>query len=501
MIIHELIILDFENEKANKFTFSAGVNIITSDKTTTGKSSLIKSLFYTLGFEIKQFPHGWNFMTMRFRLNISIEGEKYSIIRANKLFYVSDLNGPLNLKEFSNWFQEKLNIKMKLKIKKSLHNELSDVYTTEILAPFYLDQDKSWNGYLFRKSSDSLGRYSGIPKDILEYTLGISNQEILEMENKKNIKSKLRSQIVAKIDVLNSLQKDYVKKIEIVNSLSYDINQLKIAFNSNLDQLSRISGDISLYKKDLFSKKKKIDLNSQDNSELEKLMTVNNKMYKEVSLECVHCHSKLTLEQSLTRLKLKNNLFEIQNLYDNNKKENERLQQDITDLREKILESNSYYKSLTKKKEKLEETITLQKYIDLESKRLANDEFLTKLNDLNIEKEALDLTIKDLTNTITKLKKAQKTRIINIHTRYSEILNDINLMFKSPILENTNFFNFQEIKGSGMDNNKTMLALYITYMRLVSEFGIYSLPFGIDSFIKNEVDKNIVEVTFKEVEK
>ncbi|ECL7897427.1 endonuclease, partial [Listeria innocua] len=69
MIIHELIILDFENEKANKFTFSAGVNIITSDKTTTGKSSLIKSLFYTLGFEIKQFPHGWNFMTMRFRLN------------------------------------------------------------------------------------------------------------------------------------------------------------------------------------------------------------------------------------------------------------------------------------------------------------------------------------------------------------------------------------------------------------------------------------------------
>ncbi|HDA9545089.1 TPA: hypothetical protein O5566_002876, partial [Listeria innocua] len=224
-------------------------------------------------------------------------------------------------------------------------------------------------------------------------------------------------------------------------------------------------------------------------------------MYKEVSLECVHCRSKLTLEQSLTRLKLKNNLFEIQNLYDNNKKENERLQQDITDLREKILESNSYYKSLTKKKEKLEETITLQKYIDLESKRLANDEFLTKLNDLNIEKEALDLTIKDLTNTITKLKKAQKTRIINIHTRYSEILNDINLMFKSPILENTNFFNFQEIKGSGMDNNKTMLALYITYMRLVSEFGIYSLPFGIDSFIKNEVDKNIVEVTFKEVEK
>ncbi|MBC1888078.1 hypothetical protein HCA63_06905 [Listeria booriae] len=501
MIINKLIILDYENEKANEFIFSEKVNIITSDKTTTGKSSLIKSLYYALGFEIKQFPHGWNFETMRFRVDISIEEKSYFIIRSKALFYISELDEPLNLKEFSNWFQEKLNIKMKLKLQQSSENELSDVYSTEVLAPFYLDQDKSWNGYLFKKSSDSLGRYSSIPKDILEYVLGISSQEILERENEKNINSKLRNQIIAKIDVLNSLQKDYLQKTKIVASSSYDIDQLKNVFSSNLNQLSRISRDISMYKKELFGKKNKLDLNSQDNTELEKIMVVNKKTYKDVALECVHCHSRLTLEQSLTRLKLKNNLFEIENLYNTNKKENEKLQQEINDLREKMLESDVYYKSLNKKKKDLEEIITLQEYIDLESKRLANDEFLVKLDDLNIEKDRYDSVIKDLRADIASLKRDQETRKIKINDRYTKILSDINLRFNSSILDNYSFFDFREIKGSGMDNNKMMLSLYITYMRLVSEFGIYSLPFGIDSFIKNEVDKDIVKVTFKEVEK
>ncbi|WP_269919337.1 hypothetical protein [Caldifermentibacillus hisashii] len=103
MIIEKIIILDYENRVANEFEFSKGPNIITSDGTTVGKSSLTKSLYYVLGFEIKQFPHGWDVKTMRFRIDILINGLSYSIIRNNALFYVSDKEGVLNLKEFSEW--------------------------------------------------------------------------------------------------------------------------------------------------------------------------------------------------------------------------------------------------------------------------------------------------------------------------------------------------------------------------------------------------------------
>lgn len=501
MIIERLIILDYENEVANEFNFSKNVNVITSDGTTVGKSSLIKSLYYALGFEIKQFPHGWNFKTMRFRLDVHIKESAYSIIRDNSLFYVSDSEGALNLTEFSEWLQQKLSVNMMLKLKKSTTNELSSVYATEILIPFYLDQDKSWNGYIFKNISDSLGRYSNIPQDILEYVLGISNKEILEKETEKGNNQKQVNQITSKINVLNSLQEEYAEQTEMIDSSPYDIDELKVTFNNHLKQLSRVSKEISNKKNKMLSLKADQDLNFQDNVELEKILKVNKKTYKEVELECVHCHSKLTLEQSLTRLKLKNNLLEIQNMLDSNRKENEKLQLGIEELQTEIKDLSSSYVILTQQKKEIQNILSLQKFIDLESKRLANEEFLKVIDNLNTNKTNIEELVKRLAKEIRELKKDQKERKAEISKKYNEILSDINLRFGSTKLSEVEFFNFKEVKGSGMDNNKTLLALYITYMRLVSEYGIYTIPFGIDSFVKNEIDEATVPITFKEVER
>ncbi|RSK44986.1 hypothetical protein [Bacillus canaveralius] len=501
MIIEKLIILDYENEVANEFHFSNNTNVITSDGTTIGKSSLIKSLYYALGYDIKQFPNGWNYKTMRFRLNVLIKGSPYYIIRNNSLFYVSDSEEVLNLKEFSEWIQGKLSIEMKLKLKSSSTKELSSVYSTEILSPFYLDQDKSWNGYIFKNTSDALGRYSNIPGDILEYTLGISNQEILEKENEKSKNQKQINQIISKIEVLNSLQTEYSEKIEMIDSSPYEFDKLRETFDITLNQLSRISNEISSKKKKIFARKAEQDINSQDNIELEKIKAVNNKNYIEVEFECIHCHSKLTLEQSLTRLKLKNNLLEIQNMLDLNKKQNEILQQEIEVLQDEILDLDSNYSMITRKKKEIQEILTLQEFIDLESKRLANEEFLKTIDNLSGEKEKLLDYGKALAKKINALKKDQKNRKSEIDKRFYEIINDINLRIGSTILSEVEFFDFKEVKGSGMDNNKTLLALYLTYMRLIAEFGIYTIPLGIDSFVKNEVDKKTIKTTFKEVEK
>jgi hypothetical protein len=501
MIIERMIILDYENEVANEFVFSNNTNVITSDGTTVGKSSLIKSLYYALGFDIKQFPHGWNFKTMRFRLDVLIDGSAYSIIRDNSLFYVSDSEEVLNLKEFSEWLEGKLSISMNLKLKQSTTNELSSVYSTEILSPFYLDQDKSWNGYIFKSTSDSLGRYSNIPRDILEYVLGISNQEILEKENEKSKKQKQIKQIISKIEVLNSLQEEYAEKTKMIDSSPYEVNKLKETFNSNLNQLSRISNEMSVKKKKIFAKKAEQDLNSRDNIELEKIMTVNKKTYKDVELECIHCHSKLTLEQSLTRLKLKNNLLEIQNMLDTNRKQNKILQQEIEVLQDEITGLDASYGIITRQRTEVQEILNLQEFIDLESKRLANEEFLKTIDKLSVEKDSLDDLVKDLAKKIRALKKDQKHRKSEISKRFYEILADINLRFGSTKLSEVEFFNFSEVKGSGMDNNKTLLALYLSYIRLIAEYGVYTIPFGIDSFVKNEIDKETVRITFKEVEK
>lgn len=500
MIIHRLLIVDYKNKKANEFSFSEYTNIITSEETTIGKSSLIKSLYFALGFAIKQIPHGWNIDTMRFRVDLSIKDSSFYIIRDNSLFYVSDSDEPLNEKEFAEWFEDKLSINMKLKLKNSSDN-LTSVYASEILTPFYLDQDKSWNGYLFKNTSDTLNRYTNVQEDLLKYVLGISNQEILDKESQKLSINKEIKRINKEVEVLKKLQEDYSEKVKMMDTPLYDLNKLKETFKNKLKHLSMLSNEISQKKKNIVVKKQEKDMLFRDNVELNKLLQANKKSYREVESECIHCHSKLTLEQSITRLKISNNVFEIQNMIEMNMKKIKRLDEGIDILIEDSSQLDEAYESFKKEKEKIQDALNLQEYIQLESKRLANEEFIKKINTLLVNGDGLNDEKKALQKQINRLKKNQKEKELSIKNRFIEIIKDINLHFGSDLIKDKELFDFREVKGSGMDNNKSLLALYIGYLRLVIEYGIYSIPIGIDSFVKNEVDKRTIDLTFKELEK
>lgn len=55
------------------------------------------------------------------------------------------------------------------------------------------------------------------------------------------------------------------------------------------------------------------------------------------------------------------------------------------------------------------------------------------------------------------------------------------------------FRNFDKLKGSGINLNKDLLVIFLVYMNLVDSKSITSLPFAIDSFVKNETDKKVLK--------
>ncbi|MBC6309999.1 hypothetical protein HCJ66_10650 [Listeria sp. FSL L7-1582] len=55
MIVNSFSIIDFKNKEAQDFEFSDGTNLIVSEGNTQGKSSLLKSMYFTLGFDVKQW--------------------------------------------------------------------------------------------------------------------------------------------------------------------------------------------------------------------------------------------------------------------------------------------------------------------------------------------------------------------------------------------------------------------------------------------------------------
>ncbi|MGN4637230.1 hypothetical protein [Bacillus cereus group sp. MYBK34-1] len=184
MIIDSIIIYDYINQRIKKFYFKPQANIFTSELNTVGKSSLIKSIYHCLGYSIKSWPSNWNISNMVFQLKVTNADREHIITRHKNLFYIDDKQETLTEKEYSIWLQDFLNIFIKIKDKKS--KLLSDVYASEILLPFYVDQDKSWNGFVYSKSSDSFSRYNNTVKNVFDFYFEIANKKLIDLEIEKS---------------------------------------------------------------------------------------------------------------------------------------------------------------------------------------------------------------------------------------------------------------------------------------------------------------------------
>ncbi|HBI0773513.1 TPA: hypothetical protein PBG20_001951, partial [Staphylococcus aureus] len=174
LTIISLSILDNKEKKANKFEFSEKSNLIISERNGEGKSSLIKSIQYCLGSNLKAFPKGWDYKNYVFQLEIVIDKNKILIQRYNNIITVLD-DGKIKkfgyLKDYSDWFQDKMEMNLKLVSKNKNTSSLASLEA--ILSPLYIDQDKSWDGILYKNSFEGLAQYKSqsFPKEVFEYYL------------------------------------------------------------------------------------------------------------------------------------------------------------------------------------------------------------------------------------------------------------------------------------------------------------------------------------------
>lgn len=212
MKIKTFSIIDFKNLKAANFSFGKGNNLIISDDNTQGKSSLLKSMYYALGFDVRQFPSGWNYKDMYFQLEVEIDKKNYTITRQQDTYRVNDIKDSMNVKEYSIWLQRKLNIDMRLLNTRT--RELFNAYSSAIILPFYIDQDDSWDGGLYRNVSDTMNQYANIPSDIFKSIFSLSSLKLLELQNKKTVVMKEKKTVVLTIEGLTNAFKDYEKEHE-----------------------------------------------------------------------------------------------------------------------------------------------------------------------------------------------------------------------------------------------------------------------------------------------
>lgn len=184
--------------------------------------------------------------------------------------------------------------------------------------PFYIDQDKSWAGYLYSKSSDSFARYSDTVKNVLDFYFQISDHFLNNLELQKSVLQAELSNTQKKIEALTLLESEYAPSLaaETIIANNDKINGLTVKY---LEKINRLNNFVSPINNEIIEIDSKINELSRDISELDKLKRSYESRISEIKYECIHCNSKLTVDQSLTRLRVKNNLHDIVNQIYTNK--------------------------------------------------------------------------------------------------------------------------------------------------------------------------------------
>lgn len=80
MYFEQIIIADINKKTARLQRFNQGLNVITSEENHVGKSSLLKSLYYTLGAEVI-YDNVWDKNTKVYIVDFILNDKKYRIAR------------------------------------------------------------------------------------------------------------------------------------------------------------------------------------------------------------------------------------------------------------------------------------------------------------------------------------------------------------------------------------------------------------------------------------
>lgn len=495
MTIKSLLIVDYENEKANKFVFSDSANLIVSSTNGEGKSSLVKSIYYALGANLKSFPKGWSADNFIFQLEVFIDDNTFLIKRHNKVISVLDNKEVKlfeNFAEYSLWFQEKLNMRLELVSKNSDKASLASIEA--LLSPMYIDQDKAWDGKLFKDSFESLGRYkpNDFPKNVFDYYLGISDSQIIDKESEKNEYSRQLELVNGKINQVQSVYKTYRTQKNITETVLKDFEGLKKELDFYITETDKFSIKITEKTGELSKEKRNLDILNQDLEELKKLSSKTKERFSKIKHECVYCHSILTRQQSLTRLELEDNELAIKSRMGGISQQIMKSKRVVREKEKAIEQLQEQFYQYHERLSELKQLSDIDEYV--------NQNVLSELKKLEIqetsEKSNLDKLIGDITKEIRMLKKELNQRAKTIEGDYEALKNELSILIGSTGITDKKFRNFDKLKGSGTNLNKDLLVIFLVYMNLIDSKSITSLPFAIDSFVKNETDEKVLKKMF-----
>ncbi|WP_412564799.1 hypothetical protein [Thalassobius sp. MITS945101] len=236
LVFKKLWIVSKLEKAARTVSFQSGMNILTGEND-VGKSTLIKSLYHSIGADAPQMNNTrWKRAKAFYCSEIFLNGATYFIVRDGKHFGVFDAQKGMISKHsgisteggIASFICEQLNFNIELE--KSADGKLGRAGPAFYFLPFYVDQDAGWTKSW--ESFSGLQQFTSFRKNMIEYHMGIRPQSYYDAKKKEMEFLETKSTHQAERNVLSTALATFQKR-----SSQIQVSLDPVAFKEELDQL------------------------------------------------------------------------------------------------------------------------------------------------------------------------------------------------------------------------------------------------------------------------
>lgn len=212
LLLKKLIVVSDGEQASKEVNFTDGLNLIIGENK-TGKSSIIKSIFYAFGCEVK-LESDWKKLIDKYLIYFCYGKKDYCILRKGKNFKICSVNdkGAHTLMFESDHFHEYSKALMDILgviVDCTTKNGDKISITPPLLFRFqYIDQDKGWNK--IADSFEKLGYIKDWKGNSIKYVVGYQNEEFYRV--KQSIS--LVNRDIEKLNIKYSHYSEFVDNIK-----------------------------------------------------------------------------------------------------------------------------------------------------------------------------------------------------------------------------------------------------------------------------------------------
>ncbi|HIF9219889.1 AAA family ATPase [Photobacterium damselae] len=478
-------ILSLRDKKGFYFEFSPSVNII-SGENDTGKSSFIKSLYHTLGADIR-LDKKWKSDNFISKVIIHVKNRDYAFIRHNKRISIFDITeGQRHLvtsnsrSDIAEIVRDIFDFNLELVVKKTAIQ--AQAQPASLYLPFYIDQDNGWGKVL--DSFSNLAMYTDWQKNILHFHAGVKPKEYYKLQGEMNLINLDLDEILATLKALEAAKKRFEASFGRV-LFDVDVEYYEVLLERFLSKCQNLHQEETEYRITLIELLSHRDEIVSEIEECKRQLEDN---------DVDSLSSSAGLDAKYTVLANREKLLQIiPELYENKSVYDEK----IVNIKEELRNAQKLSSELKAMLLEVKEELTLQDIIKSQASKQVEFTFDEQIKELHEKMGQLNATKNTLTEKISEFTDKKRTQEINDMFKESLKYAQTELGIQDPVLGTILQYGNITKSETGSRGPRAILAYHYALLKTIEEKStIPMLPVVIDSPKQQDPDKNTTKKLF-----